>query len=325
MKPNHNPSEFTRRDFLGMIASAGASLSFTAIERLGMETMKAPNDKIRIHVFSKHLQWLDYSALAETVAAAGFDGVDLPVRPGGHVLPERVQDDLPRAVEAARKAGLGVEMITTAIDTARDAQTESVLKTASALGVKYYRMAWIDYDDALGILENLEALKPRLHDLAAINARYQIHGAYQNHAGVKVGGPVWDLWYLLKDLDPRWLGCQYDVRHATVEGGNSWVLGFKLISAYIKTTVIKDFRWIRSEGRWLAETCPLGEGMVDFKKYFALVKKTNIDGPISMHFEYPLFQPAEENSSVSAKSQKAIAVMQKDLQTLRSMLNEAKL
>jgi sugar phosphate isomerase/epimerase len=214
-------------------------------------------------------------------------------------------------------------MITTAIDNARDAQTESILKVTNALGVKYYRMAWIDYDDKLGIIENLAKLKSQFRDLAAINERYQIHGAYQNHAGVKVGAPVWDLWHLLKDLDHRWLGCQYDVRHATVEGGNSWELGFKLISAHVKTTVIKDFKWVQQDGKWIAQTCRLGEGMVDFKKYFALVKAMNAAGTISMHFEYPILEASEETSKVSVKTQKVIKAMKKDLQTLRGMMEAA--
>ncbi|MCG3120977.1 MAG: hypothetical protein ALAOOOJD_03901 [bacterium] len=308
-----------------MIAAAGVHLPVSAMARFRTEPMKTQNDQRKIHVFSKPLQWLDYEAMAETVAAAGFDGVDLTVRPGGHVLPERVQDDLPRAVAAIRQAGLRVEMITTAIAEAREAQTESILKTASALGIQYYRMGWIDYDAALGIIENLEKLKPRFRDLAALNQHYQIHGAYQNHASVKVGGPVWDIWYLLRDLDPRWLGCQYDVRHATVEGANSWVLGLKLISAHIKTTVIKDFKWTHREGAWREESCPLGEGMVDFNKYFSMVKAMNLAGPLSVHFEYPIFETSEENASLSAKTQKVIAVMQKDLQTLRGMMMQAEL
>ncbi len=316
-------TQLSRRKFLEMIVAAGASLPFTTFARFDTKAMKAPNDKRKIHVFSKHLQWLGYEAMAEAVAAGGFDGVDLTVRPGGHVLPERVQKDLPRAVEAMRKAGLDVDMITTAIDNAREAHTEHILKTASALGIKYYRMAWIDYDNALSIIQNLEKLKPRFRDLAEMNERYQIHGAYQNHAGVKVGAPVWDLWHLLKDLDPRWLGCQYDVRHATVEGGNAWELGFKLISSHIKTTVIKDFKWTQHEGKWRAETCPLNEGMVDFKKYFALVKAMNIAGPVSMHFEYPIFATSEENASISVKAQQVITVMRKDMLMLCGMLEKA--
>jgi L-ribulose-5-phosphate 3-epimerase len=37
------------------------------------------------------------------------------------------------------------------------------------------------------------------------------------------------------------MGAQYDIRHATVEGGLSWQTGFNLIRPNIKTIVLKDF------------------------------------------------------------------------------------
>ena len=36
----------------------------------------------------------------------GFDGVDLSVRPGGHVEPDNVETDLPKAIEALADNGL---------------------------------------------------------------------------------------------------------------------------------------------------------------------------------------------------------------------------
>ena len=33
---------------------------------------------------------------------------------------------------------------------------------------------------------------------------------------------------------------------------------------------------------------PLGEGMVDFEKYFTLYKSFNIEAPVSIHYEYDL-------------------------------------
>ena len=36
---------------------------------------------------------------AETMRALGYDAIDLTLRPGGHVLPERVAEDLPKAAE----------------------------------------------------------------------------------------------------------------------------------------------------------------------------------------------------------------------------------
>src|SRR5687768_12413035 len=59
--------------------------------------------------FSKHLAELDWKDLGKAVKDAGFDGVDLTVRTGGHVLPERA-DDLPKAIEAIKAAGVSVPM-----------------------------------------------------------------------------------------------------------------------------------------------------------------------------------------------------------------------
>ncbi len=52
-------------------------------------------------IFSKHLQWLDYESMAGAAARLGFDGIDLTIRPGGHVPPEQAEEKLPRVVEAA--------------------------------------------------------------------------------------------------------------------------------------------------------------------------------------------------------------------------------
>jgi sugar phosphate isomerase/epimerase len=99
-----------------------------------------------ILVFSKHLQFLDYQEMANKAKEIGFDGIDLTVRPGGHVLPERVQTDLPKAVEAINKAGLRPMMMTTAVENASGTD-EIVLKTAAKLGIKYYRMNWYKYSN----------------------------------------------------------------------------------------------------------------------------------------------------------------------------------
>ena len=115
-----------------------------------------------LHLFSKPLQWLDYDALAETAAEAGYGGIELTVRPGGHVEPERVVTDLPRAAAAARKQGLSIGMIVTAIKSADDPAAEPVLKTAAAEGVAVYRMAYLQYDDTLGMDRSLDSLRRQM-------------------------------------------------------------------------------------------------------------------------------------------------------------------
>ena len=154
-----------------------------------------------------------------------------------------------------------------------------------------------------------------------LNQKYGIHGAYQNHAGARVGGPVWDLYELLRGFDPRWIGCQYDVRHAVIEGFNSWPVGMRLLHPWIKCTDVKDFTWVRSAaGQWSAESVPVGEGAVDFDAYFTLIRELGIGGPICVHFEYPPFERAAQGLSAAEKRRLCAAAMRKDLAALKGYL-----
>ena len=107
----------------------------------------SPVDRLKIHIFSKHLQFLNYQDLAEAAAEMGFDGIDLTVRPKGHVLPERVESDMPKAVEAMRKVGLIPLLMTTSVQDADNITDKQVLKTAVKLGIQYYRMNWFAYPE----------------------------------------------------------------------------------------------------------------------------------------------------------------------------------
>ncbi len=273
----------------------------------------------KICVFSKHLQFLpDYKSMAEVAAEIGFDGVDLAVRPGGHVLPEHADTDLPKAVEAVKGAGLTVPMMTTRILYADETHTENLLKLAQQLGIEYYRLGYYKYDMEKGVEASLESYVPHIQKLTKLNQYYQIHGAYQNHDGKNVGAPIWDIWQLIKNEDPNFIGIQYDIRHAVVEGGKSWVLGFDLVKSHIRTLVMKDVIWEKNEkGKWQTKHVPLGEGMVDFDQFIGLLKEHKIDVPISMHFEYEWY---EKEDSLEVKKEKTIAAMKRDLDTLRGMM-----
>lgn len=310
---------FNRRDFLQLIAAAGAGLSFHDGARVESPSLSGAAERT-INVFSKHLQWLDYRGMAETTAEIGFDGVDLTVRPGGHVLPENVERDLPRAVDAIRNAGLDVPMMTTGITDPDDPMTERILQTASALGIEYYRMGYLSYDEDEAIPETLASHNAQLRDLAALNEEYDISAGYQNHAGTQVGGPVWDLWPLVEDRDPRWLGVQYDIRHATVEGGTAWPLGLQLLQSHVTSMVIKDFKWTQNGDTWEVENVPLGEGMVDFARYFELVEKYGITVPISVHYEYPLGGAEHGEAQLEVEQETVTSALRRDLETLKTWL-----
>lgn len=281
-----------------------------------------PSSTQNIHLFSKHLQWLDYEGMSKVAKEIGFDGLDLTVRRKGHVLPENVEQDLPKAISAMERAGLKTEMITMNITNIKEPSTEKILKTASSLGIKTYRMGWLKYQKNQPIAEQIEAFKPQLKELEQMNEYYKIRGDYQNHSGTSLGGAVWDIWLLIKDLNPDWIGCQFDVRHAMVEGFKSWEVGLKLLKKHIKSLDLKDFIYGQKEGEWRIQNVPIGEGVVDFEKYFQLLKELEINQPMSLHAEYELGGAEHGASKLTISPEKVIAALKQDLSRLKAFLNK---
>ena len=308
----------TRREFVGTAVVAGAWLRSSLVSAGPPAKPAHP-----ICIFSKHLQWLSIPDMARTAAGLGFDGVDLTVRKGGHVDPTRVSTELPAAVAVIRKAGLDVPMIATDVIDPADPLSELVIKTAATLGIGIYRTAYLQYDRSRSITNNLTRFRAQLEKLAVLNRKYGIHGAYQNHSGTNVGAAVWDLWELLRDVDPQWLGCQYDIKHATAEGGMSWVNGLGVMQSHIRCFDLKDFYWQKQGGQWRHKLVPLGEGMVDFKTYFGLLKQHRLAGPMSIHYEYPLGGAETGNQQLNIPPDAVLMAIERDLRTVRTLLTNA--
>ena len=178
--------------------------------------------KLKVAIFSKHLLFLQGAQLAEATAGMGFDGIDLAVRKGGHVEPSRVKQDLPPLVALIRQHKLEVPMLTTDIADTSSPYAEDILQCMSDLNIRHYRWGSFKYTKDVSIPAQLDNLKPRIAKLAALNSRYNVGAMYHTHSGVDlVGAPIWDLHELLAGLDPAAVGVNYDIGHATVEGGLS--------------------------------------------------------------------------------------------------------
>lgn len=288
------------------------------------QTNPAQNtNKLEVCIFSKHLQFLDCKTLGKKVAEMGFDGIDLTVRTGGHVEPANVKTDLPKAVSEIEKGGSKVIMLTTTIENAKNSVDVNVLEAASACGIKYYRPTWYKYPAGKPLPESLEMYALQLKELSILNKKLGIIGCYQNHAGDLVGGSLWEVYDILKLVDKQYFGAQYDIRHAMVEGANSWANGLELIHSQIKTIVVKDYKWEKLDGKWQLVNVPIGEGMVDFKKFFRILKDYNINVPVSLHCEYDLGGAEKGNRKISVDPQVVFDAMKKDLQKIQELWRES--
>jgi sugar phosphate isomerase/epimerase len=313
----------SRRNFTKLSATAIGSIPLMGFTDSLLMPQFKPKSDLAVSLFSKHLQFLDYNEMAAAAAEIGFDGLDVTVRPKGHVVPERVADDLPKAVAAMKKYGLNTTMMTTNVWDITDNAQKTVLETASSLGITHYRTGWLKYPEDRTITESQTLFGQQAAALEIVNKDLGLIGCYQNHAGKHVGAPIWDLPAILSITNNENMGCQYDIRHAVVEGGNSWELGLRQIEPYIKSIVIKDFKWGQVDGKWKPVNTPLGEGMVDFNRYFSLLKKYKINVPISLHLEYDLGGAEHGSSKLTIDKKEVFRRMRKDLIYLKETWQKA--
>ncbi len=306
-----------RRNFVKTATILGAAVPFANISA---NVLSKHSAKTEICSFSKLFQFLNYDELAALFKESGLDGIDLTVRKGGHVLPENVERDLPKAAKAAQKYGISIPSISTDVATVDDPLTERVLKTASDCGIKHYRLAYYSYDYNQSIPANFEMIRVKMERLSELNVKYGIQGGYQNHCGTYFGATTWEVWNVIKDMDKKKMGCFYDVYHGVVEGTQSWKNAMRLIAPHITMRYIKDFHFT-SANNLEPVPCPLGKGVVDFKAYFQLCKELNLDAPICLHVEYPLFDN-EKNMSHAEKYKKALSIMKNDTDKLKSLMAE---
>jgi sugar phosphate isomerase/epimerase len=315
----------SRREFIKLsTAGAIAGLSGVGLASTLLGATNHLSKPLQLLVFSKHLQFLNYTELCEAVKEMGFDGIDLTVRPNGHVLPENVAVDLPKVSKAMKAVGFSPTMLTTAIIDGNNAINKNIIETASKQGYNYYRMGWFKYSKNPAVENELNSFTKEINTLSVLNKQNGITGTYQNHSGKYMGSALWDLNQSLKGITPKVLGSQYDITHAMIDGGLNWEIGFHLIKKHINSLVFKDFRWEKVDGDWKPRYVPIGEGMVDFKRFFSLLKTYKINVPVSMHFEYPLGGAEKGNKAITIDKSVVYNALKKDLSRIRQLWEDAK-
>ena len=307
----------TRRDWL--IAATHAAVAAVIGERAKIAAHQAPEggraSRSSFLFFSKPLPELGWSDLGRAVRDAGYDGIDLTVRTKGHVLPERVASDLPRAIEAIASHGLTVPMITTELTSAGDPTAKPVLETAARHGVRYFKTGYWRYTASPDVRGQVAAAGEALAGLAALARDCGIQLGFHNHTAY-VGAALWDIAPAMDRLAPEWAGYYFDPRHAVAEGGGgAWKAATHLVLPRLKMVALKDCFWAKTNEGWRLEDCPLGQGMVDWAWTRAALHRASFTGPVSVHIEYEIL-----GTTQAERTGRTIEAARQDLAVARKLL-----
>jgi len=202
-----------------------------------------PLGKSGLVLSSRALQWLRSPAeLAKACTDIGLDHLDLTVGPPpAHVDVSRVRDDLPALVNALKGAGITVTTITTPIVDADTPNAEAIVDAASRAGIGYYVWGGLTYNPAAPYGPQLDAMKPRVQKLVALNEKYKIKGLYQPRPGAgNVGAAFLDLLDLIKPFDSRFIGVQYDTAALLQPMREVFVAHMRLGGPYIGGIALND-------------------------------------------------------------------------------------
>jgi len=274
-------SPMNRRAFLARGGAAAAVGMLAGRMAVAQDAPATP----QVVIFSKYLQFMDYKTLARTCREIGLDGVDLTVRPGGHVLPENVDRDLTAAVEAIRAEGLSVPMISTNYYDLEGPNVTGVFARAAALGIPFVRVGVRRYDDDGPIAPQAAKFTEDLAALAKLAAESGLTLGYHKHSGWNnFGGPLWDLHQACAAVNSPHFGSNFDTAHTAAEGAfGVWQVNTRLLAPYVKMSSAKDFVWKGAEPEWVR----LGQGVVKNVDMYRILRTLGgFSGPVSIHIEY---------------------------------------
>lgn len=262
-------------------------------------------------LYSGCLAKIPYAQLPEIVRSMGYDGVDLTVMPGGHVDPSRYMVDLDRAFQTFQDAGMELPMVTTSFTSPSQPYGYAILYVSGELGARFCRLGtWPPSvtGDAGGQLAQMRAMMMRndLVQFSVTGLRCNITPLLANHAGSFPGRSIPEAEALLAGVAPAAFGYCFDPVQAVLEGNSAdaWEPALQAALPRLGAVALSDIA-LDPKPR----ACPLGEGVIDWKKFFAMLAAARFHGPVSMHRDY------ETHSEVSA--------MAKDLAFARARLEEA--
>jgi sugar phosphate isomerase/epimerase len=252
---------------------------------------------MRYIMFTKHLQTMSVAEAGRAIKELGFSGVELTVRQGGHIAPERVGDDLPRAVDELRAIGVETPALVVEIHSRAEEYSAAVCRAAARVGATELRTSSRRYQGFGTIREQIAAARRDAKDLESLGHEYGVRLCIHCHSGDFLSSNGALLSMVTDGTDPRAVGVSLDVGHLTTEGGKAgWRQSIDLLQDRVGIVAVKSFGWFHErdaktgEMVWNAKLVPLSEGNVRWKQTFGLLRQVGWDADgralVSVHSEY---------------------------------------
>jgi len=238
------------------------------------------NALIEFSVFTKPWK-LALPELGKQVKSWGFDGIELPVRPGYQVLPENVARDLPKAVKVLSKEGVKVFSIAGPTD-------EATIAACAEAGVPVIRIMAPIGDD--GYLATEARFQKEFDALLPLLQKYGVKIGVQNHLDRFVSNAM-GLRHLIEKYDPEWIGAVWDAAHNALNGEDP-ELAIDIVWDHLCMVNLKNAFWQRANGpeaeqvTWRPWWTSGRQGLANWQRVATELKHRSYRGVVCLTAEY---------------------------------------
>lgn len=236
----------------------------------------------RFSLFTKHWNMLS-AELGKFVAALGFDGVELPVRPGFEVTPGNVRERLPRAAKELATHGLTVFSIAGAAD-------EDTIEACGEAGIPLIRVM-VQIPEGAGYLETVDATRREYERLTPVLEKHKVATGVQNHCGRFVAN-AGELRHLLAGFDPRHVCAVRDAAHEAIAGTGQPEFAIEMLEPWLRIVNLKNAFWKRATGpeaedaEWVSYWTSGRQGMASWPRVARELRCREWQGIVCLTAEY---------------------------------------
>jgi sugar phosphate isomerase/epimerase len=239
------------------------------------------DQRIRLTVFTKPWR-MPLPELAAHVSALGFDGVELPVRPGYPVDPENVGAELSRAVAILGDRGIRIDSIAGPTD-------ERTIAACADCGVPVIRVC-LEIRRGEGYMAGEARLRRELDALLPLLDQYGVTLGVQNHSGAYVCNAM-GLRSLLTGYDPRRVAAVWDAAHNALNGEEP-EMALDIVWPWLRMVNLKNAFWRRTRGpeaevvEWSPYWTSGRQGIASWPRVACELRRRGYAGVVCLTAEY---------------------------------------
>ena len=237
---------------------------------------------VPLTVFTKSWKEKSIPALGELVRNMGFDGIELPVRPGFQVEPDNVEKGLPRAAKELAELGLKIHSIAGPTD-------ERTVAACGEAGVPIIRIC-VAIDTSKGYMASVDRFRKECEALVAVLDEHGVAIGVQNHCDAFIGSAL-GVVHAIEPFDRKHVCAVLDIAHCGLDGEPE-ELAIDIAWPYLSMVNLKNAFRRRSTGpeaeevRWKHYWTSGRQGFASWSRAAEILRRRGYAGPVCLSAEY---------------------------------------